>query len=58
MQKTGLPYPKALARLRKADDSMREAIGEDIEPRLAASCLRPRNRRPERRSATRHAIEP
>ena len=34
MQKTGLPYPKALSRLRKAHDSMREAIGEDIEPRL------------------------
>src|SRR5919199_554126 len=34
MQKTSLPYPKALARLRKAHDSMRDAIGEDIEPRL------------------------
>ena len=34
MQKTGLPYLKALARLRRAHDSMREAIGEDIEPRL------------------------
>jgi N-acetylmuramic acid 6-phosphate etherase len=34
MQKTGFPYPKALSRLRKAHDSMREAIGEDIEPRL------------------------
>ncbi len=34
MQKTGDPYPKALIRLRKAHDSMREAIGEDIEPRL------------------------
>ena len=34
MQKTGLRYAKALARLRKAHDSMREAIGEDIEPRL------------------------
>ena len=34
MQKTGLPYQKALARLRRAHDSMREAIGEDIEPRL------------------------
>ena len=34
MQKTGDPYPKALVRLRKAHDSMREAIGEDIEPRL------------------------
>jgi N-acetylmuramic acid 6-phosphate etherase len=34
MQKTGLPYPKSLSRLRKAHDSMREALGEDIEPRL------------------------
>jgi len=34
MQKTGLPLPKALARLRRAHDSMRDAIGEDIEPRL------------------------
>jgi N-acetylmuramic acid 6-phosphate etherase len=34
MQKTSLPYFKALARLRKAHDSMREALGEDIEPRL------------------------
>jgi N-acetylmuramic acid 6-phosphate etherase len=34
MQKTGLSYPKALVRLKKAHDSMREAIGEDIEPRL------------------------
>jgi N-acetylmuramic acid 6-phosphate etherase len=34
MQKTGLSYVKAMARLRKAHDSMREALGEDIEPRL------------------------
>src|SRR5688500_10299423 len=34
MQKTALPYPKALSRLRKAHDSMREALGEDLEPRL------------------------
>jgi N-acetylmuramic acid 6-phosphate etherase len=34
MQKTGASYLKALSRLRKAHDSMREAIGEDIEPRL------------------------
>ena len=34
MQKTGLPYRQALTQLRKADDSVREAIGEDIEPRL------------------------
>jgi N-acetylmuramic acid 6-phosphate etherase len=34
MQKTGLPYTRALSRLRRAHDSMREAIGEDVEPRL------------------------
>ena len=34
MQKTGLTLPQALRRLKKADDSIREAIGEDIEPRL------------------------
>jgi N-acetylmuramic acid 6-phosphate (MurNAc-6-P) etherase len=34
MQKTGLPLPKSLSRLRRAHDSMRDAIGEDIEPRL------------------------
>ncbi len=34
MQKTGLPYTKANTRLRKADGVVREAIGEDIEPRL------------------------
>src|SRR6185436_10238736 len=34
MQKTGILYPKAIARLRKMHDSMRAAIGEDIEPRL------------------------
>jgi N-acetylmuramic acid 6-phosphate etherase len=34
MQKTGLSYQKALARLRKSKDQVREAIGEDIEPRL------------------------
>jgi N-acetylmuramic acid 6-phosphate etherase len=34
MQKTGLPYPRALARLRKAHDFVRDAIGEDVEGRL------------------------
>lgn len=34
MHKAGLPYAKALRRLREADDRVREAIGEDIEPRL------------------------
>jgi N-acetylmuramic acid 6-phosphate etherase len=36
MQKTSLTLPQALKRLKKADDSVREAIGEDIEPRLRA----------------------
>ena len=34
MQKTGLPYAKAVTRLRRANGLVREAIGEDIEPRL------------------------
>src|SRR5690349_14143862 len=34
MEKTGVTLPQAVKRLKKADDSVREAIGEDIEPRL------------------------
>jgi len=34
MQKSGLSYPKALARLRQAHDFVRDAIGEDVEHRL------------------------
>ncbi len=34
MQKTGLPYEKALSRVRKADGQLREALGEDIEAHL------------------------
>ena len=34
MQKTGLPYAKALSRLRRADGLVRDAVGEDIEQRL------------------------
>ena len=34
MQKADLTLPQALKRLKKADDSVREAIGEDVEPRL------------------------
>src|SRR5918996_2931653 len=34
MQKCGLTLPQALQRLKKADDLVRDAIGEDIEPRL------------------------
>jgi N-acetylmuramic acid 6-phosphate etherase len=36
MQKAHLGYAKALARLHKAGDSVRDAIGEDIEPTLRA----------------------
>ena len=36
MQKTGLSYQKALSRLRNTGDRLRDAIGEDIEPRLRA----------------------
>ena len=36
MQKTGLSYPKALSRLRKANGLIRDALDEDIEPRLRA----------------------
>jgi len=34
MQKSELTLPQALKRLRKAGDSVRAAIGEDVEPRL------------------------
>ncbi len=34
MQKSSVSYSEALKRLRKADQSIRDAIGEDIEPRL------------------------
>jgi N-acetylmuramic acid 6-phosphate etherase len=34
MHKTGLSYTKAQARLRQANDTLRDALGEDIESRL------------------------
>jgi N-acetylmuramic acid 6-phosphate etherase len=34
MQKTGLAYPRAVSKLRRAHDFVRDAIGEDVEPRL------------------------
>jgi hypothetical protein len=34
MKNAGVSYAQAIRRLRKADDSVREAIGEDLEPRL------------------------
>ena len=34
MQKANLTLPQALKRLKKSDDQVRDAIGEDVEPRL------------------------
>jgi N-acetylmuramic acid 6-phosphate etherase len=34
MQKAGVSYSEAMKRLRRSDESIRDAIGEDIEPRL------------------------
>jgi N-acetylmuramic acid 6-phosphate etherase len=34
MKKAGLTFPQALRRLRSADDSIRDALGEDLEPTL------------------------
>jgi N-acetylmuramic acid 6-phosphate (MurNAc-6-P) etherase len=36
MQKANLTLPQALNRLKKADDLVRDAIDEDIEPTLRA----------------------
>jgi hypothetical protein len=34
MQKAELTLPQALKRLKKSEDSIRDALGEDIESRL------------------------
>jgi N-acetylmuramic acid 6-phosphate etherase len=34
MQKSGLTYARAISRLKRAHDFVRDAIGEDVEPRL------------------------
>jgi N-acetylmuramic acid 6-phosphate etherase len=34
MKKAGVTYPRALRQLKAADDSIREALGEDLEPTL------------------------
>ncbi len=36
MYKTGASYSRAVAKLRQAENSTRDAIGEDVEPRLRA----------------------
>ncbi len=45
MQKTKLTLPQAIRRLKKSEDSVREAIGEDVEPRLRALLKRDRETR-------------
>jgi N-acetylmuramic acid 6-phosphate etherase len=57
MQKGGLTLPQALKRLREADDSIRQAIGEDIEPRLR-ELLDDQGRAAEARVATAAAPAP
>jgi N-acetylmuramic acid 6-phosphate etherase len=42
MQKTGATYLQALRRLRKADDSVRAALGEDLAPTLRDLLPQPR----------------
>jgi N-acetylmuramic acid 6-phosphate (MurNAc-6-P) etherase len=34
MKKAGVSYAQALRKLRAADDSIRDALGEDLEPTL------------------------
>jgi len=40
MQKADLTLPQALKRLKRADDLVRDAIGEDIEARLRELLIR------------------
>jgi N-acetylmuramic acid 6-phosphate etherase len=46
MQKTGLPYRQSLSKLRNAEDLVRDAIGEDAEPRLRQLLTAGGERRP------------
>ena len=41
MEKTGDTYSKALSRLKRAGNSVRQAIGEDVGPRLRERLTRP-----------------
>jgi N-acetylmuramic acid 6-phosphate etherase len=49
MERTGLTYQKALVRLRKMHDSIRAAVGGDIEARVAKELDRSTPLRPKRR---------
>lgn len=41
MKKTGVTYAQALRRLKGADDSVRTALGEDLEPALRTTLAKP-----------------
>ena len=44
MKKAGVTYTQALRKLKSADDSIREALGEDLEPTLRKLLSRPARR--------------
>jgi N-acetylmuramic acid 6-phosphate etherase len=44
MKKAGVTYTQALRKLKSADDSIREALGEDLEPTLRKLLARPASR--------------
>ena len=44
MKKAGVTYTQALRKLKSADDSIREALGEDLEPTLRKLLSRPAHR--------------
>ena len=61
MQKAGLTYTQSLSRLRRAHDFVRDAIGEDVEPRLLERDLtsrRPGAELPVKRVAAAAPIQP
>jgi N-acetylmuramic acid 6-phosphate etherase len=41
MKKTGVTYAQALRRLKSSDDSVRTALGEDLEPALRTTLAKP-----------------
>lgn len=53
MQKTGLPYRQAVSKLRRAEDLVRDAIGEDVEPRLRELLTTASERRAEKAATAR-----
>ena len=56
MQRTGLTYAKALSRLRKAHDSIRTAVGEDITARVTRELDKARPAATRKASRTRREV--